>query len=72
MKNATAAVGRTAEVAEVGTMTMATRTVKMIPSSRSEGATGVPAEEAVDEVARTVVARATRTGIECRPTSVSA
>ena len=68
MKNATAAVGRTAEVAEVGTMTMATRTVKMIPSSRSEGATGVPVEEAVVEVARTVAARATRTGIECQPT----
>jgi len=62
-----AAVGRTDEVAE---LTTAMRTVEMIPSSHSEGATGVLAEEvaavAVEEVARTVVARAIHTGIDCQ------
>jgi hypothetical protein len=67
---AAAAVGRTDEVAE---LTTAMRTVEMIPSSHSEGATGVLAKEvavvaavAADEVARTVVARAIHTGIDCQ------
>lgn len=64
-----AVVGRTAEVAGVGTMTTTTKMVETIRSSRSEGVAGALAEEVVavvDEVALTAEVREIRTGIDGR------
>ena len=66
-----AMVGRTAEVAGVGTMTTTTKKmVETMLSSRSEGVPGALAEEmvaVVDEVALTAEVRGIRIGINAPP-----